>query len=142
MHSILHGPTPFRPLLGGIRVRKLQKRKPPKDEPNETFRRARGGVEKRCTREVSGVLIICLGIEPRQVTNARSFHRVFTGNDITSAQPTREVGVIIRMCGIHRHNPTIARPFSTPGLTRGTKIKPNHKQITTPPPLFFFQNKN
>ena len=78
-------------------------------QTKKTIRRARRGVEEASARFVTVVFVIGLRIKTGQILDATSLHRIFTSDDITGAEPTREACVVIKMGGVRRHAATLAR---------------------------------
>ena len=114
---------------GGLFRGQLEKRRTPEDQPDETIRRAGGGIEERSALFVGVVFVIGLGIEARQETFTGGLDRIFPRDDRPCTRPRREIGVVIRMRRIYRHDTLIPRVSPAPlrpGFTLRTvpKLKP------------------
>ena len=82
------------------------------DQTDEAIGGAGRGVEKGGTIFVGEIFLVVLTIETRQIFFSSRFDGIFTGEDITRTQPGRQVCVVIRMCGVHRHERDSSTGFS------------------------------
>jgi hypothetical protein len=83
-----------------------------------------------------------LRIQAREILDAAQLHRILTGNDVTCAQPSQKIGVVIKMCGVRRHGRTLARVFENNFRVKNpSRTRPHPDPLTPHPPAKNFRKK-